>query len=114
LHTHNLPMVNETTERVIAKDAALAQDRGTARASFQGRFRKTTFGDFKNRVGLSPELSEAQLEDHEREDAKAALAMAALEAGVVLEVTAPTYEDEQTMMSEIDLHKLADGGPVHE
>ena len=85
LHTHNLPMVNETTERVIAKDAALAQDRGTARASFQGRFRKTTFGDFKNRSGRSPELSEAQIEDNDRSSQAEELLAASAEAGVIVE-----------------------------
>ena len=33
---------------IVAKDALLLQDRSMTRAHFQGRFRKTAFGDFKN------------------------------------------------------------------
>ena len=77
---------------VIAKDATLLQDRSMTRAHFQGRFRKTTFGDFKGRAGRGTEHIEALMEDHEFEDKKAeaaretaAVAEAAAANGVVTE-----------------------------
>lgn len=77
---------------IIAKDAALVQDRGLTRANFQGRFRKTTFGDFKGRPGRSDEMSEAKQEDYVFEQAKEEAALAAAElvdaaaaTGIVIE-----------------------------
>ena len=112
---------------IIAKDRALKQDHSATRASFQGRFRKTSFGDFKNRPGHGPEMVEAQIEDHEREDAKAEwalgaldLAVAAADAGMVIEENPFSAEEiEAHRLAEeaedVELHRLADdGGSVHE
>lgn len=82
-HIHDNP-VNATDngdlKAVIAKDATLLQDRSHNRASFQGRFRKTAFGDFKGRPGRADEMDEAKQEDYAFELAKedAALAAAAV------------------------------------
>lgn len=77
---------------VVDNDSKLAQDHGTDRAHFQGRFRATTFGDFKNRPGYAPEMVAAQIEYHEREDAareaaetSAAITDAAAQDGVIVE-----------------------------
>ena len=63
---------------IVAKDALLLQDRSTTRAHFQGRFRKTAFGDFKGRPGRTPEHLEGLMEDHEFEDKKAEAARTAV------------------------------------
>ena len=94
-HIHDNP-VNATDngdlKAVIAKDALLLQDRSMTRAHFQGRFRKTAFGDFKGRPGRYDEMAEASQDDYVFNQAKeeAALAAAALDeaaaaAGVVVE-----------------------------
>jgi hypothetical protein len=70
---------------VIAKDATLLQDRSMTRAHFQGRFRKSAFGDFKHKPGRATEELEAMREDHEFEDKKAE---AAREAAAVTEAAA--------------------------
>lgn len=93
---------------VIEADAKLVQDRSMDRAHFQGRFRATTYGDFKNRSGHGDEHSEALQDDYvfeeaktERELAQAAIVDAAAADGVIVE--------------DHELHRLADdGGPVHE
>jgi hypothetical protein len=77
---------------VIEADAALVQDRGLTRANFQGRFRKTAFGDFKGRSRRAPEVMLAQIEYLDRretarraaEDA-AELVDAAAATGIVIE-----------------------------
>ena len=94
-HIHDSPINatdNGDLKAVIAKDATLLQDRSTTRAHFQGRFRKTAFGDFKHKPGRADEYNEAKQEDYVFEQAKeeAALAAAAVtEAaaadGVILE-----------------------------
>jgi hypothetical protein len=94
-HIHDNP-VNATDngdlKAVIAKDATLLQDRSMTRAHFQGRFRKTAFGDFKGRPGRSDEMSEAKQEDYVFEQAKEEAALAAAElvdaaaaTGIVIE-----------------------------
>lgn len=113
-HTHEAKLVDFHVQEVIGKDGALAQDRSVTRAQFQGRFRATCFGDFKNRPGFASEMVEAQVEDHEREDAKAEEAAkvseiveSAATEGVVLETEITSLDEE------IDLHRLADdGGPA--
>jgi hypothetical protein len=66
-------------------------DRSMTRAHFQGRFRKTAFGDFKNHPGRDVEMADAQLEDGMFNAAKAAGAItievieAAAADGVILE-----------------------------
>ena len=62
---------------VMAADALLLQDRSTTRAHFQGRFRKTAFGDFKGRPGRADEMSEAKQEDYIFAQAKEEAALAA-------------------------------------
>lgn len=94
-HIHDNPVNatdNSDLKAVVAKDALLLQDRSLARATFQGRFRKTAFGDFKNRPGRTTEYVEALMDDHEFEDQKAeaagnaaALTDAAAADGVVIE-----------------------------
>lgn len=110
-HIHDNPVNasdNSDLKAVIAKDAALAQDRGAVRASFQGRFLKTVFGDFKNRSGHGQEQTDAIAANNFIDAAKKVLVDAATEAGVVLET-------EPVAVVDIDLHRLADdGGPVHE
>lgn len=110
-HIHDLPVNasdNIDIKQVVAKDAALVQDHTTDRAHFQGRFRATTFGDFKNRSDHAPELLEAQIEDHEREDAKALATEAAAELETAAAATGVIVEDHE-------LHRFADdGGPVHD
>ena len=80
-HIHDNP-VNATDngdlKAVIAKDALLLQDRSHNRASFQGRFRKTVFGDFKGRPGRAIEQVSGLMEDHEFEDKKAEAARTAV------------------------------------
>ena len=109
-HIHDNPVNasdNSDLKAVIAKDAALLQDRSTARAHFQGRFRKTAFGDFKNSSGHKPEHTEAMATNDCVDEAKKVIVDAATEAGVIIE-TDPVAQD-------IDLHRLADdGGPAHE
>ena len=68
--------VNPNTA-IVSKDALLLQDRSRNRASFQGRFRKTTFGDFKSRPGRADEVSEASQEDYVFNQAKEEAALAA-------------------------------------
>jgi hypothetical protein len=68
---------NGDLKAVIAKDALLLQDRSRNRASFQGRFRKTAFGDFKNRSGRYDELAEASQDDYVFNQAKEEAALAA-------------------------------------
>jgi hypothetical protein len=79
-HIHDNP-VNATDngdlKAVVAKDATLLQDRSTTRAHFQGRFRKTAFGDFKNRSGRYDEMAEASQDDYVFELAKEEAALAA-------------------------------------
>ena len=79
-HIHDNP-VNATDngdlKAVIAKDALLLQDRSMTRAHFQGRFRKTAFGDFKGRPGRADEMSEASQEDYVFNQAKEEAALAA-------------------------------------
>jgi hypothetical protein len=79
-HIHDSP-VNATDngdpKSIIAKDALLLQDRSTTRAHFQGRFRKTLFGDFKSRPGRADELAEASQDDYVFELAKEEAALAA-------------------------------------
>jgi hypothetical protein len=70
---------------VIAKDALLLLDRSMTRANFQGRFRKTTFGDFKHKPGRAEEMSEAAQDDYVFNQAKEE---AALEAAAVTEAAA--------------------------
>ena len=77
---------------VMASDALLLQDRSHNRASFQGRFRKTAFGDFKGRPGRADEMSEASQEDYVFNQAKeeaaltyAAVTEAAAAVGVIVE-----------------------------
>ena len=62
---------------IVAKDALLLQDRSTTRAHFQGRFRKTAFGDFKGRPGRAEEMSEAKQDDYVFNQAKEEAALAA-------------------------------------
>ena len=83
--------VNPNTA-IVSKDALLLQDRSRNRASFQGRFRKTTFGDFKSRPGRAIEQVSGLMEDHEFEDKKAeaartaaAVTEAAAADGVIIE-----------------------------
>jgi ADP-ribosylglycohydrolase len=102
-HIHDNP-ANATDDSslraVIEKDALTRQDHTTDRAHFQGRFRATTYGDFKNMPGRAPEMAEALVENRDRNERAKELLDAATEAGVVIEDT--------------DLHRLADdGGPVH-
>jgi len=109
-HTHGVVKLVKDLDitKTIEADVKLAQDHSHDRASFQGRFRKTAFGDFKHMPGRSPEFVEASIEDHEREDKKVELETAAAASGVVL-------EGEMSLHQEIDLHRLADdGGLVHE
>ena len=68
--------VNPNTA-IVAKDALLLQDRSTTRAHFQGRFRKTAFGDFKGRPGRAEEMSEAKQDDYVFNQAKEEAALAA-------------------------------------
>ena len=79
-HIHHNP-VNATDngdlKKVIEADALLLQDRSTTRAHFQGRFRKTAFGDFKGRPGRAEEMSEAKQDDYVFELAKEEAALAA-------------------------------------
>ena len=92
-HIHGVEKtVSIDTQAVIAKDAMLRTDNMITRQSFQGRFRKTVFGDFKGRAGRGTEHIEALMEDHEFEDKKAeavreaaAVAEAAAANGVVTE-----------------------------
>ena len=90
-HIHHNP-VNATDngdlKKVIEADAKLVQDRGTSRASFQGRFRKTAFGDFKGRPGRANEMAEAKQDDYVFELAKEEAALAALAAAAVTEAAA--------------------------
>jgi uncharacterized membrane protein YebE (DUF533 family) len=90
---------NPEVSAVIAKDALLLQDRSMTRAHFQGRFRKTAYGDFKNRPGRADEQSEALQDDYVFNEAKTEAALAAqaiIEAaaadGVVVEDTTPASE----------------------
>jgi hypothetical protein len=94
-HIHDNP-ANATDDSslraVIEKDALTRQDHTTDRAHFQGRFRATTYGDFKNMPGRAPEMAEALQEDYVFEEAKreaefnaAKLAEAAATDGVILE-----------------------------
>ena len=82
-HIHGLATKNRTkyvdynVTALVAKDALLLQDRSHDRASFQGRFRKTAFGDFKGRPGRATEHIDGLMEDHEFEDKKAEAARAA-------------------------------------
>lgn len=100
LTLRNLKHAQDATQRetvnpvsaVVAKDALLLQDRSMNRAHFQGRFRKTAFGDFKGRPGRLPEMEEAALADvaFNAEKASAAIAAAAVvdaaaQDGVVIE-----------------------------
>ena len=124
-HTHGVvKLVNLDVQKVIAKDALLAQDRSAYRAQFQGRFRKTSSGDRKNRTGYSPEMRDAQVEDHEREDIKIeqaaqaeAIASAAADAGVLIE-TPTTDGQSESLTIDYDLTDLRrlvdDGGPAHD
>ena len=94
-HIHDSPINatdNGDLKAVIAKDATLLQDRSMTRAHFQGRFRKTAFGDFKNRPGRAEELSEAKQDDYvvelvmeEAALAAAAVTEAAAADGVIIE-----------------------------
>jgi len=94
-HIHDSPINatdNGDLKAVIAKDATLLQDRSMTRAHFQGRFRKTAFGDFKGRPGRADEMSEAKQEDYVFNQAKeeaaltaAAVTEAAAAEGVVIE-----------------------------
>ena len=68
--------VNPNTA-IVAKDALLLQDRSMTRAHFQGRFRKTAFGDFKNRSGRYDEMAEAAQDDYVFNQAKEEAALAA-------------------------------------
>jgi hypothetical protein len=107
-HTHYLPVVNVETKDIVDKDAALVQDHSTERASFQGRFRKTAFGDFKNRSGHKPEHTGAMAANDFVDEAKKVLVDAATESGVIIET-------DPVAMQDIDLHRLNDdGGPIHE
>jgi len=88
---------------LIGKDALLVRDHSAERAQFQGRFRKTSFGDFKHRPGFGPEIVEAQIEDHEHEDAKAVeanataeIVKAAADAGVIVETKLTQDEERET------------------
>ena len=83
--------VNPNTA-IVAKDALLLQDRSMTRAHFQGRFRKTAFGDFKGRPGRYDEMSEAKQDDYvfslDKEEAAlaaAAVTEAAAADGVIIE-----------------------------
>ena len=79
-HIHDNPvnaLDNSDLKAVVAKDATLLQDRSMTRANFQGRFRKTTFGDFKSRPGRADEVSEASQEDYVFNQAKEEAALAA-------------------------------------
>lgn len=111
-HTHHHGVVKLVPDlhisKVIEADSKLVQDHSTDRAHFQGRFRATTYGDFKNRPGHAPELLEAQIEDHEREDVKAAEAAVKIELETAAAAMGVVVEDHE-------LHRLADdGGPVHD
>jgi hypothetical protein len=98
-HIHDNPgnaSDNTDLKAVIAKDALLLQDRSTTRAHFQGRFRKTVYGDFKNRPGRADEQSEALQHDYVFEQAKEeaawaaqAIVDAAAADGVIVEDTTP-------------------------
>lgn len=93
---------------IIEADGKLVQDHSRDRATFQARFRATTYGDFKNRPGRSLEYVEAAIEDHERDDQKAVDAAAKAELIEAAAATGIVVEDH-------DLHRLADdGGPVHD
>jgi hypothetical protein len=94
-HIHDNP-VNATDngdpKGIIAKDALLLQDRSMTRAHFQGRFRKTAFGDFKGRPGRADEMAEAKQDDYvfslDKEEAAlaaAAVTEAAAADGVIIE-----------------------------
>ena len=80
-HSHIHGVVKFTPDlnisKVIEADAKLAQDRGQDRAHFQGRFRKTAFGDFKGRPGRADEISEAKQDDYVFNQAKEEAALAA-------------------------------------
>ena len=91
---------------VIEADAKLVQDRSTTRAHFQGRFRKTTFGDFKNRLGRAYEQSEALQDDYVFNQAKEE---AALEAAAVIEAAAAdgVVVEEPINMPKTDEGKIA-------
>ena len=77
--------IGNPVSAVIAKDALLLQDRSMTRANFQGRFRKTVFGDFKHKPGRADEISEAKQDDYVFNQAKEE---AALEAAKVAEAAA--------------------------
>jgi hypothetical protein len=107
-HTHYLPVVNVETKDILDKDAELVRDHSTERASFQGRFRKTAFGDFKNRSGHKSEHTEAMAANDFVDEAKKVLVDAATESGVIIET-------DPVAMQDINLHRLNDdGGPIHE
>jgi hypothetical protein len=87
-----LIITDKPLAEVIAADATLLQDRSMTRAHFQGRFRKTAFGDFKGRPGRADEMSEASQEDYVFNQAKeeaaltyAAVTEAAAAVGVIVE-----------------------------
>lgn len=106
-HHGVVKLVDFDVLKVIENDGKLAQDRSTTRAHFQGRFRKTTFGDFKNHSGRNHEMVQAQIEDHEREDVKAE--EVAAQAAVVEAAAA-----KGVVVEDVDLHRLDDdGGPAN-